>query len=169
MERQLMRSERWSEKPQDEGSTPSRSTISGTIDEMVKSPAPQAGGCGFNSHWYHQSIRCVRRIGRVTSLSRWSLWVRPPYASPFYGRVAERKLQQTVNLPPLGYVGSNPTSPTNIAEQRSGFLVALIRQRHRFESGLRNQSIWLCSSVGQNASLSRWRSRVQAPPQSPKK
>ena len=78
-----MRSERWSEKPQDEGSTPSRSTISGTIDEMVKSPAPQAGGCGFNSHWYHQSIRCVRRIGRVTSLSRWSLWVRHPYASPF--------------------------------------------------------------------------------------
>lgn len=50
-----MRSERWSEKPQDEGSTPSRSTKSGTIDEMVKSPAPQAGGCGFKSHWYHQS------------------------------------------------------------------------------------------------------------------
>ena len=28
----------------------------GAIDEMVKSPASQAGGCGFDSRWHHHSL-----------------------------------------------------------------------------------------------------------------
>ena len=29
----------------------------GAIDELDKSPASQAGGCGFDPHWHHHTVR----------------------------------------------------------------------------------------------------------------